>query len=345
MIDIKQFPRIVIIQTAFIGDTVLSAYFAQKIKDLNPEAQIAFVCTPVSSDIISKIKCIDKVIEYDKRKVQKGIKGIKQIAVEVNKWNADLLFGLHRSMRSSILAKYINAKVKVGFSNSALSSVYNIKAKYYFNLHEIYRNFELLSSFGICTDSKATDVEINDFQPSECINQVLSELNNTEAILVAPGSVWATKKWLPEHFKRLVEILRNRGYRIIVSGSEKERELCEFVVGSTEAINLAGRASLSETMKIMSNCRLVICNDSAPTHIAMLAKTNVLTIFGATSPIFGFYPMGENSKSIINTKVDCSPCLIHGSNECPIGTFACMKGIKPEDVADKAIALIRKIGY
>lgn len=345
MIDIKQYKRVIIVQTAFIGDTVLSAYFAQKIKDNHPKAEIAFVCTPISSEIISKIKCIDKVIDYDKRKVQKGIKGIKQIADEINKWNADLVFGLHRSLRSSILAKYINAKLKVGFSNAALSSVYNINAKYYFNLHEINRNSELLSPFGIGIESGLSSVDISDFKASDFVNQLSSELDNTEAILVAPGSIWATKKWPPENFKRLTEILRNRGYRIIVSGSEKEKDLCEFVVGSSEAINLAGKATLAETMKIMSKCRLVICNDSAPTHLAMLAKTNVLAIYGATSPIFGFYPIGDNSKSIINSKVDCSPCLIHGSNECPIGTFACMKGIKPDDVADKAIALIRKIGY
>lgn len=345
MIDILQYKRIVIIQTAFIGDTILSAYFAQMIKNQHPNAELAFVCTPISSDIITKIKGIDKVIEYDKRKNQKGIKGIKQIADEINKWNADLVFGLHRSLRSSILAKYINAKLKVGFSNAALSSVYNIKAKYYFNLHEISRNSELLSLFGIGVESGLPSVDISDFQTSEFINQLATELDNTEAILVAPGSVWATKKWLPENFKRLVEILINRGYRIIVSGSAKEMDLCQFVVGSSDAINIAGKASLAETMKIMSKCRLVICNDSAPTHLAMLAQTNVLTIYGATSPIFGFYPIGENSKSIINTKIDCTPCLIHGSNECPIGTFACMKGIKPDDVADKAIALIRKIGY
>lgn len=345
MIDILQYKRIVIIQTAFIGDTILSAYFAQMIKDNHPKAEIAFVCTPIAADIISKINCIDIVIEYDKRKLQKGIKGIKQIADEINKWNADLVFGLHRSLRSSILAKYINAELKVGFSNAALSSVYNINAKYYFNLHEINRNSELLSPFGIGIESSLPSVDIFDFKASDFVNQLSSELDNTEAILVAPGSVWATKKWLPENFKRLIEILRNRGYRIIVSGSEKEKDLCEFVVGSSEAINIAGKATLAETMKIMSKCRLVICNDSAPTHLAMLAKTNVLAIYGATSPIFGFYPIGDNSKSIINTKIDCTPCLIHGSNECPIGTFACMKGIKPDDVADKAIALIRKIGY
>lgn len=345
MIDLAEYSKIVIIQTAFIGDTALSLYFAQQIKNNYPNIEIAFVCTPVSADIISAAECIDKCIPYDKRKNHKGVRGIKAIANEVNSWGAELVFALHRSLRSTVLAKLIKAKQKIGFSNSALSIIYDKTVKYYPNLHEIDRNAELLAAVKINTKEKFTNIRFKKNPVNTEIQNLIDELQNTEAVMLAPGSVWETKKWLPEYFRRTAEMLRNSGYRVIISGSAKERELCDYIAEGTNAINTAGKANLYETIKLMQKCRLVICNDSAPTHLATLANRPVITIYGATSPMFGFYPIGQNSCSIINHEVACTPCLIHGSNECPLGHLKCMKGITPESVVQKAITTIRKIGY
>ncbi len=345
MISLAEYKRIVIIQTAYIGDTALSLYFAQQIRNNYPKAEIAFICTPIASEIVSAAKCIDKCIGYDKRNRNNGLSGIKTIAEEVNNWGADIVFSLHRSLRSSILANLIKANHKFGFANSALSSVYNHKAKYYPNLHEIERNAELLDSVELSQSNKIPNVKFKDIPVNNEIEAVISELQNTESIMLSPGSVWETKKWLPEYFRRTAHSLRNSGYRVIISGSAKEKDLCEYIAEGNSAINIAGKANLYETMKLMQKCRLVICNDSAPTHLAMLANRAVMTIYGATSPMFGFYPLGLHSSSIINPDMACHPCLIHGSNKCPLGHLQCMKGITPENIVQKAISTISKIGY
>ena len=69
--------------------------------------------------------------------------------------------------------------------------------------------------------------------------------------------------------------------------------------------------------------------------MAGLTNCPVVTIFGPTSPIFGFAPSGDNDLVIQNNDLKCRPCHIHGLNECPVKNFECMKSIKSEYVFDK----------
>lgn len=86
---------------------------------------------------------------------------------------------------------------------------------------------------------------------------------------------------------------------------------------------------------ITKHVKLLISNDSAPTHLGMCADIPVLTIFCSTVPGFGFYPYNEQSKTISFSNLDCKPCGIHGYRKCPIETFDCGYKLLPEMVIEK----------
>ncbi len=323
-----------VIQTAFLGDVILSLYFAQTLKNLLPNSKITFITNPAAKSLCDAVKCIDKVEYYDKRKSQRGLKGIKELADSINNNKTHLLFSLHRSLRSSLLSKYINSEFKIGFSNSVLNKVYNCTADYYFNLHEIERNHQLIKLISSEADiSNNITTKIN-HEAVKYVDDLFAKekIESSNLILIAPGTVWKTKQWLPDRYKELLMKLQSHNYRTIIIGAKNEKELCQYISKDNSAINLAGESNLEQTLLIMRKSKAIITNDSAPIHLAGIAKLPTIAIFGPTSPIFGFYPRGAKDRIIQNQDLKCRPCLIHGSNTCPIGTTECMTSISADEV-------------
>ncbi len=333
-INTDNIKKIVVIQTAFIGDTALSLFFCNNIKRTFHDAEILFVCTPISYDLISNSPIIDYCIAFDKRNKQNQKEIFNKLIFEINLFKPDIVFSLHRSFRTSKLVSKINAALKVGYKNSVYNLVYDIKCNYYFCNHEIERNNELLRPFGFKSENIYKTVEIKG-------NSELSKLNiKPKSIYISPGSVWATKQWLPKYYNELCIELEKQGYNIIIGGSNSERNLCNEVALNTKAKLIVGEFSLNDIVNIIKMCDLVICNDSAATHLAGLAGTKCLTIYGATSEIFGFFPVSKGSKIIKNENIKCSPCAIHGEKKCPLKHFKCMKELFPAKVLEKSIEML-----
>jgi len=79
---------------------------------------------------------------------------------------------------------------------------------------------------------------------------------------------------------------------------------------------------------------LVVCNDSAPLHMANAVKTDVFAFFGPTVQKFGCYPY-RNGDKMLEVELDCRPCGKHGGNQCPLNHHRCMLDVKPEAVYEE----------
>lgn len=338
MLDLTRYNKVLIYQTAFIGDVALTFYLAQQIKNINPNVEITFVSTKTSSPIVETIDCIDNVIAYDKRNSQKGFSGIREIIAIINSYSPDVIITPHRSLRSSIISKLAKKQVSIGFQHSSMSFLYDYSIPYSKDKHEILRNFTLLSQFGISDfpdlSMLKVDITIPDSEKS-LIDSLLNEYKlgqNERLIVVAPGSVWHTKKWGDDKFIDLIRKFQKNNEQVILTGSNDEVQSCEYIRTKTNVISLAGKTNLVGLLELFKRADLVVCNDSSPTHLAELVNTNVLTIYGPTIPEFGFAPRLKNSEYIQFEGLKCKPCTSHGSNKCPEGHHDCMKMIEAKSV-------------
>jgi heptosyltransferase-2 len=157
-------------------------------------------------------------------------------------------------------------------------------------------------------------------------------------IALAPGSVWATKRW--PHFAPLAYELRHAG-QIVVVGARADHELAEPIVAATkgQAIDATGRVSLLASAELIGRAALLVTNDSAPLHLASAMNTPTIAVFGPTVPDFGFGPLADRSAVVGHRLLACRPCDRHGPQRCPLGHWRCMREIIAEDVA--ALALER----
>lgn len=379
--SILDFKHFVIIQTAFLGDTTLTFYLCQFIKNYftkhHKECQITFVTLPAWYDLVKEIKSIDNIILYDKKNKHKSIFSTLKMASEINILYPDCVISPHKSFRTSLLVKFINTNYKIGFNNASFKFVYDYKAIYKKNNHEIIRILSLLNGFIEFFDIKFTNqylkdlnnVEINDIieysslEPNnqQAYNFIKNNLTENKYIVIAPGSVWATKKWSAKYYSELINLIINKypDYKIIITGGKSDiptaDEIMTFLnnqnilvlndnnIAKNDVINLTNQTSLDLSLFLFSKSILTITNDSAPTHLSELVNTNVLTIYGPTSPDFGFSPRLKNSAYIQLENLDCKPCHIHGKNICPIGTHICMNLLTPKMVFEKVNEILGKI--
>ena len=343
-----------------MGDTALALYLPQKIKNIfaknNKNCKIIFVTLPSWGDLAKSASAIDEVVFYDKKGKHKSIFSTFEIAKKINSLNPDCIISPHKSFRTSLLVSLLSAKTKIGFDKASMNFIYNNKIRYDSSIHEIYRDFTLLTAF----DDDFIDYEISRVDD---VSFNLSDVNLTlikikqPYICIAAGSVGATKKWKTEYYAELIKlIIKNQkdNFNFVLTGGKNDiettNELLGFLKGKlniedfTQSIfNFTGKTNLTQTQQILKDATLVITNDSAPTHLAELVNTNVLTIYGPTSPKFGFAPRLEKSSYIELEGLDCKPCHIHGKNTCPIKTHVCMNNLLPEKVYEKVENMLNLI--
>lgn len=337
--------NLIIVQTAFLGDVALALPLANFIKQIEPQINIHFVTTPQAAEIVRYAKSIDSVILFDKRNSHSGLKGIRIISEEISMLKPEFLIALHKSLRTTLLSHFSKAAYSIGYSNSSLSFFYKQKVPYYQHRHEIDRNFCFVPKFLNISQPKNIGLETDFKFPLEdhsFVEEMLKErlkFNKDGLVLIAPGSVWPTKRWQSEKFIQLSERFIELGYNVALMGAKSDATLYESV-NVKNLINFIGVFSIPQSLILMQKARLVITNDSAPTHFAGLVGTPVLTIFGPTSPKFGFAPRNSNSDYIELSNLKCKPCSIHGGKKCPLKHHRCMSELSVDTVLKKAIELL-----
>ena len=74
----------------------------------------------------------------------------------------------------------------------------------------------------------------------------------------------------------------------------------------TNAINLAGETSLTESLWLMAAANACVCNDSSALHMASSLQIPTLAIYCSTVPEFGFGPWRNTARIAQLSGLPCS---------------------------------------
>jgi heptosyltransferase-2 len=278
---------------------------------------------------------VDDVIVIDKKVKHKSIKGLNNFIKELREKSYSEIYSPHRSFRSAYITIRLGVRETYGFDNSSLKYAYKNIVKYKQTDHEVQRNLELI---GENTKDKnwkiSPEISIDETEKKKVTDFLSSNKIDAKFIAVAPGSVWETKRYPKEYFSEVIKSLAAKNEKIILIGGDNDKLLCDEIVYNLndKVKNLAGVFSVTETIQLLRSAKLLITNDSAPTHMGMCADIPVLTIYCSTAPVFGFYPYNNKSRYLSYDKLDCKPCGIHGYRECPVKSFDCGYKLIPEDI-------------
>ncbi len=341
VVVVESFSKILIIQTAFIGDAILTLPIIQVPKQNYAQSSIDVIVVPRTAEVFANHPAISNIIQYDKRGSDKGIKGLWRLRTKLKSLNYDLVIVPHRSLRSALLTWLLKPTMSIGFDRSAGRWLFKKIVRYNSSAHEIERNLSLLSPLKL----PHVAIELPQLYPSnqdvKIIDSIMNEygLNRYKNILaVAPGTIWNTKRWPADRFAAVCEQIAFENIAIVLVGGREDEILCEEVreiAHIKNVFSVAGKLSLLQSAELIRRCKVLISNDSAPMHLAVAIGTPVVAIFGATVPEFGFAPRGPRDVVIEKKGLKCRPCSIHGGDVCPIKTFECMLSVTPEVVVSK----------
>ena len=319
-----------VIQTSFLGDTVLTTPLVAELARRGP---VDVVTTPASAGLLANHPGIRAVVPYDKRGADRGVRGFLRLAKRLRRFSYDAAYMAQGSLRSAALACAAGVSRRVGFATSAGRVLYTEKVEYREDLHHAARLLRLAKP-----DAVAADVRPRLYPgiPERgAVDRFLALHGATDGqplVALAPGSVWATKRWpfYPDLARELAA-----DAHLVVLGSTDDSALADEVCAAAgrNALNATGVLTLLGSAELIRRCQALVTNDSAPQHLASAVDTPTLTIFGPTVPTFGFGPLARNSVTMGIDSLACRPCDRHGPRKCPLGHWRCMNDLAPRDVA------------
>jgi heptosyltransferase II len=330
---------VLIIQTAFAGDLVLTTPLIQACADTLPDVTIDVLCIPSTSGLLSNHPHLRNVISYDKR----GGERMASVMRTLSRRSYDICLTPHRSMRSAILARSSRARVRVSFDRSAGGPLHTHRVAYDKDAHEVRRNLSLLTPLGVVPDQDTPPRLYPSTEDAMQARDIHDRLGGRPVICLAPGSVWPTKRWTEYGYADLASALLAT-HSVVLLGGADDRVLCSRIiarVADARCISMAGELSYLISAALLREAAVLVSNDSAPVHIASAVGTPVVEIFGATSPAFGFTPFAVPHRIVELDGLPCKPCGIHGSLRCPKGHFSCMKDLSVETVYGAVMDLLR----
>jgi heptosyltransferase II len=344
--DSRLCEKILVVQTSFLGDTVLTLPLLSEIKRRFPRSQLSLLCTPAGRELLLDYPIVDEIIVDDKKGADRGWMGLWRKARLLRAQRFTLALCPHKSFRSGWLLFLANIPFRVGFAQSKSAFLFHARVKRKRERHDVERTLSILEGLGIRTDDceRALELPITAGLEEQVTRQLITAGVDTTKMLVGihPGSVWATKRWSAEGFSRLIELFKQKYQcEILLFGGSEDAEVVAKVQNLCGgcAVSLVNRISLHDLPAALSLCRIFITNDSGPMHVAVARGVPVVAIFCATTPELGFYPYSSRA-IVVEKDLPCRPCSSHGNRRCPLGTEDCIRLIRAEEVFQAAVRLL-----
>ena len=329
----------VVIQTSFLGDTILTTPLLAQLAHRGP---VDVVTTPAAASVLTGHPAVRQVIVYDKRGAHAGLFGFTTMTSRLKAAAYDTAYLAQGSLRSALLVFAARIPERIGFATSSGSWLYTTKVAYRDDLHHAARLLLLSRPNG----REPTDEEMRpSLAPGAAERSVVDELLRSRGvepgerlIALAPGSVWATKRW--PYYEQLARAIADAG-RIVVVGSADDRALAAEIVSAVPgAVDTTGALPLLASADLIGRCAVLVTNDSAPLHLASAMGTPTVAIFGPTVPEFGFGPLAQAKAVLGHESLACRPCHRHGPRRCPLTHFRCMRELSAELVAERTRTII-----
>jgi heptosyltransferase-2 len=325
-----------VIQTSFLGDVVLTTPLLTHLAARGP---VDVVTTPAGGSLLDGHPAVRRVIRYDKRGAQQGVGGMRALAAVLRAADYEAAYLAQGSWRSAALAWLSRIPRRVGFDTSGGALLYTTRVPYRQDWHHATRLFRLAAADdGLAPRPSLMPRDVDRDEVTALL--ATAPFGSRPFIALAPGSVWATKRW-PD-FAALVSTLPATHGLVVVGGAE-DRDLAAGIVAAApdRTLDATGRLSLLASAELIGRAAGLVTNDSLPQHLASAMGTPTVTIYGPTLPAFGFGPLAPHHTIVEHPPdLDCRPCSAHGPQRCPRGHFRCMREISAATVSARLLPLL-----
>ena len=342
--------KILVIQTAKIGDLVCATPVFREIKNKFPLCHLTVLINSKTVDILRNNPRIDEIILFDQ---YPGISGKIKLLQKLEKEKYDWAFNLLPGSFNGIIAFWSLVPNRVATCHKGageiiklLSIFNNYRLEYKSHTFLINHYLNLLKFLGIERASGEKEIFIRSEEEKRALDFLAHNNLSASDLLIGispvPGN--KIKQWDLSKFALLADLLIERvKAKIIFTGSTDDVAQIERTqkMMRNNSVNSSGFFKLYELPALLKRMKLFISVDSGPLYMANSLGVPVVDIGGCydireQAPTGGKYKiLQKNTDSSLAYSTVVSP-----SSECKKWFSEQLQEITPEEVFEAAKSLL-----
>ncbi len=327
--------RILIIRLKAIGDAILTSAVFRNLKRIYPDCKIDVILYTYVQDVYKNNPYINKLIILKRKNLNKLIFYFKSLFRRY-----DIIIDFIDNPTSAAIALFTRAKIKIGGKNKR-NLFYTHRIKIIERMYNAQRHLKLLEPLGLKDFSDYMPELFIDDQDDKTAEILISNLGlkNKKLIGIFASAKYITRKYIPEHFAGLAElIVKNSKYKILFlfgkGDTETLRTILKTLTVKKNIYFAPPDISIGELGGLIKRLNYFITNNTGPKHMATGLDIPTLTIIGATHGK-DWNPPDLIRFPIIQNDIECSPC-----DRTKCDSLKCIKELYPEAVFKKIKKII-----
>lgn len=322
---------VLIVRISALGDVAMTIPAIYSFASQYPSVQIKILTHSRFASVFIGPPSNISFIKYEKER-HHGIRGLMRLLKQLNKEDIDAVADFHNVLRSWLIDIFFLLKGrKVGILRKERMKRRNITG----NKNKLsrckpftLRYFDVLERIGFPTKQL--------FTPFGCKDHPYG-LTSVRNIGIAPFARYKNKTYPPDKMWQVVDILAKEEdtHIYLFGGKGTEQAVLENWADRHGNVTcVAGSMPIEKEILLIGTLDVILTMDSANMHIASLAGTPVVSVWGSTTPECGFLGWKQLRENCIVAGFPCQPCTISGSNSCRYGDFHCLTALPPQHLCD-----------
>lgn len=328
-----------------LGDLTLTTPFIHALRKAAPDAQITFLADEKLKDVVLHNPYLDEVITIDKKGRDNSLLALIACARKLSGMDFDVLINLHPNERCSFICALTKTKVRAGTTHKLFKPLWDVFTPLNRKIHAADMYLNVLEQLGV-QHIEHNGLEIfpgeEHLRHAEAFWRENGVFGSDKLIGFNIGSAVVTKRWAPERFAKVADILAGKGYKPVFFGGTMDEEMVHQAVSrmQTTPIVATGAFTIGGLAAAMRRCSLIITNDSGPMHVAISQKVPIVAMYGPSSPkLYGPY---TDEAIIVTAQPPCLGCADGMKHKCD--DMQCMTRLTVEQVVQAAEAMLARKG-
>jgi len=353
--------RVLMVNPFGIGDVVFTTPLIRAIRHTWPQAHLAFLGNRRTEPLLRHNPHLNEVVVFEKDEFrqlwcQSPWRCLAQLAAwigEVRAKRFELAIDLSLNSRVGLLLWLMGIAQRAGFDyhRRGVFLTYRVPLAGFDDKPVVDYYFDLVEGLGITAADRRLEVvvppNLQQWSRDSLTRWGFGAGEVVIGMVPGGGASWGDqaplRRWPAEGFAAVAQRLsRLPQARIVLFGDDSDRDLCAVIERQLtgQVRNLSGQLNLMEFVAMLWSCRVVVCNDGGPLHLAVAVGTKTVSVFGPVDEqVYGPYPRNGRHR-VIAYDPGCRPCYQRFHlPPCPIDR-ECLRRVTAEQVAAAAEELL-----
>lgn len=328
--------NILAIRFSSIGDVAMTVPVIDSFARQYPQHRITFMSNPRFASFFRGMPENFTFLGADVKQKYKGPSGLKLLVAELSAFRYDMVLDLHSVIRT----QYIRTGLL--FHGSRFFSVGKDKlGRWAATRRFLKRHTPLASAFEryLKVFEKAGLPVTLDFNSifRDAPGAILEKTGSKHGqwVGIAPFAAHVSKIYPMDLMEKVIEGLEadDRCSRVFVFAYGKDlAPIMHWQNRFRKLTFVHGQITMDQELELMFWLDVMLSMDSSNMHMASLAGTRVVSVWGATHPVAGFLGYRQKLEDCIQIDMNCRPCSAFGKKPCRYGNCPCLTGISPDRI-------------